>query len=64
MNKEEKEQLERIEQKLDMIIRHFNIDGKAKLPVSIKQEAHERIIKLLERRDRRKRKEERLKETK
>jgi hypothetical protein len=46
--------LERIERKLDMIIRHFNIDGKAKLPVSIKQEAHERVIKILDRRNRRK----------
>jgi hypothetical protein len=29
------------------------MDGKGKLPVSIKQEAHERIIKILDRRNRR-----------
>jgi len=51
------EDLKEINRKLDMIIRHFNIDGRGKLPVSIKQEAHERVIKLLERRDRRKKKE-------
>lgn len=51
------EQLDRIERKLDMVIRFFNIDGTNKLPVSIKQEAHERVIKLIERRDRRKKKE-------
>lgn len=45
--------LERIEQKLDAIIRFFGIDGKGKLPVSIKQEAQERVIKLLDRRNRR-----------
>ncbi len=48
------EDLREINGKLDMIIRHFNIDGKNKLPVSIKQEAHERVIKILERRARRK----------
>lgn len=46
--------IKEINVKLDMIIRHFNIDGKAKLPVSIKQEAHERVIKILDRRNRRK----------
>jgi len=53
VSQEERDQLDRIERKLDMIIRHFNIDGKGKLPISIKQEAEERIIKILERRKRR-----------
>lgn len=48
--------LEEISRKLDLIIRFFNIDGRSKLPVSIKQEAHERVIKLLDRRNRRKEK--------
>jgi hypothetical protein len=47
------EGLKEINQKLDLIIRFFNIDGQNKLPVSIKQEAHERVIKILERRARR-----------
>ncbi len=46
--------LEEIDRKLDLIIRFFNIDGQAKRPVSIKQEAAERVIKILERRSRRK----------
>jgi len=45
--------LEEIDRKLNQIIRFFNIDGRGKLPVSIKQEAHERVIKLLERKNRR-----------
>jgi hypothetical protein len=48
------DELKEINKKLDIIIRFFNMDGKGKLPVSIKQEAHERIIKILDRRNRRK----------
>ena len=42
--------LERIEQKLDLIIRHFNIDGSNKMPSTVRKEAVELVIKLLEKR--------------
>jgi len=48
------EDLKRIEQKLDMIISFFNVDGKHPLPVSIKKEAEERVIKILDRRNKKK----------
>ena len=62
MTSEGKSQLDRIEEKLDMIIRFFNMDGKTKSSLAIKQEAHEALTKIMERR--RKREEKKLQEKK